>query len=89
MVKKKPIVKKKKEEVVVSTTPNLPDPDTLQVPCVFVPKEDITAYELSVLLHFLLRNQLTFGDWKKLEKQHQGITRHLQPIGTGVDAASE
>lgn len=78
MTKKK--TTKKKKTPVISTTPNRPDPDTLQVPCVFLPKEDITTYELAILLHYLLRNNLTFGDWKKLEKKHEGIMRHLQPI---------
>lgn len=45
------------------------------VRCDFVPKEDITAYELALLLPFLFGRYMFEGDWDRLEKLR--ITRHL------------
>lgn len=45
------------------------------VRCSFTPKEDITAYELAILLPFLFGKYMFEEDWKQLEEQK--ITRHL------------
>ena len=77
--------KKNKKADVKVEVPALPDPDMLVVPCLFIPKEDITTYELATLIHYLLKGNVTFGDWKTLEKSVIGITRHLQPMQTAPE----
>lgn len=65
-----------------------PTPDQMLIPCAFKPKADITAYELAVLLHYILKRQVTLADWQSLDTKYAGITRHLEPI-TNAPAAAD
>jgi len=73
----------------VPAAPPKINPDSLLVPCAFIPKEDITAYEVARLLHFIINKQLTFGDWKHLEQTYDGITRHLSPMQNVTNTPEE
>jgi hypothetical protein len=50
-----------------------------QSPLEFSPKEDITAYELSLLLPLIMRKYRSFKDLKdKLDLMPDNIKRHLK-----------
>lgn len=73
----------KKKTTKAKTETSLPDvdPSQLVVNCAFQPKEDITAYELAVLQHYIyVERRVTLADWRALEARVKGITRHLIPI---------
>lgn len=86
MTKKKSVKKatKKTESTQEAATANfgqtMPDKDSVLVPCMFKPQPDITAFELAILLHYLLQRKITLGDWERLDETVPNSTRHLTII---------